>query len=91
MKAKLNQVDTYSEFLNILARQRRDAVKDILDTSVQYNVYREVANRYQKIVDDVDALIRDVLKHIETVNDLVLDDLDTATDAANPQEGTPNE
>lgn len=69
-----NQVDTYSEFLNELAAQRHTAL-------TKYGGY---ADHLRKVLDPLDELIRDVLRHIE-VTDLAVADHNDTTDVANPQ------
>lgn len=53
--AKLNQVVNYSEFLHELAIQRHTVLRN-------YSGYPDHAKR---VTDPLDALIRDVLRHIE--------------------------
>lgn len=69
-QAQLNQVVEYSEFLNELAAQRHCVVKAYLNTSTTFTSYAKIVERNDKLLADIDSLIRDTLNHIEG-NDLV--------------------
>lgn len=63
-QAPLNQVDTYSEFLNELARQRHTLIRYRTEIS-DYKVSIETIDAGIK---DIDQLVRDTLEHIEKVS-----------------------
>lgn len=67
-EARLNQVVNYSEFLNELAAQRHTVLRK----------YASYPDHCKQVLDPLDALIRDVLRHIER-NDLVVADPNTKT------------